>query len=389
VLGTKPPVYAVEVRRRAGGGYEIVGGTTRWTAAKEAGLTQIWAWLCEYTDAEALLRLGLANRQGELTPLEIGVHARSIEPARGHAGAGLAAHATQMGIKPQQLSRYRNGAEVYEVARSKYEFGSRVRALGEHFAAIHRLPRDQWAEFALHCAEGKWTVKETAKRVAAALAPPAGSVEEGTIPTPRDIAATSDSVSVRAAPSPDPLADGDADTTIVKRRMMGELSSGTTIQLDEPPVAEAPGTLAMSFQRVMQRTPNVHVNRRRRVVEEMVKTLRADEEGAAYVEATLGRLPKGAGGNALRAEIESHREAGAPTDLAWGREVEAKLVALLAEVATPKTRAAKARAKKKPQTQKGNPSSKAKNTAKPSPKKGPGRSTPAREDIRSNRRDRR
>ena len=55
--------------------YQIISGHNRTTAARRAGLQQIPAWVREMDDDTAFMQLVLSNAQGELSPLERGMHA--------------------------------------------------------------------------------------------------------------------------------------------------------------------------------------------------------------------------------------------------------------------------------------------------------------------------
>lgn len=66
--------HAILVRPLAGG-YQIISGHNRTTAARRAGLKRIPAWVREMTDEEAFMQLLLSNTQSELSPFERGVHA--------------------------------------------------------------------------------------------------------------------------------------------------------------------------------------------------------------------------------------------------------------------------------------------------------------------------
>jgi ParB family chromosome partitioning protein len=64
-------VQPVVVRRRAGGGYELIAGERRWRAAREAGVAALPAVVREADDREALL-LGLVENvaREQLSPVE-------------------------------------------------------------------------------------------------------------------------------------------------------------------------------------------------------------------------------------------------------------------------------------------------------------------------------
>src|SRR5215472_11743980 len=61
--------------RPVGKAYQIISGHNRTVAACRAGLKQIPAWVREMDDDTAFMQLVLSNAQGELSPLERGMHA--------------------------------------------------------------------------------------------------------------------------------------------------------------------------------------------------------------------------------------------------------------------------------------------------------------------------
>lgn len=72
--GSLDEAHALIVRPNAAG-YEIISGHHRWLAAQKAGLATVPCWVREMSDADAYMALVLNNAQGELSPLEVGLHA--------------------------------------------------------------------------------------------------------------------------------------------------------------------------------------------------------------------------------------------------------------------------------------------------------------------------
>jgi ParB family transcriptional regulator, chromosome partitioning protein len=72
--------HAVHVRPLAGKRFQLLAGHHRKKAAIKAGVKKVWAWIEDVDDREALMALVLANRQGELSPLEIGLHVLKAVP---------------------------------------------------------------------------------------------------------------------------------------------------------------------------------------------------------------------------------------------------------------------------------------------------------------------
>ena len=71
------------------------------------------------------MQLVLANTQGELSPLEIGMHAlKAVSPAERIAGKGLKEYATRLGVSGAYIGQLRSAAEVMTAA--KLEFSSQI-----------------------------------------------------------------------------------------------------------------------------------------------------------------------------------------------------------------------------------------------------------------------
>lgn len=113
--GSFPKEHAIRVRPRDDD-FELIGGHHRVRAAVLAGLTNIWAWIDDdLSDEQAFMELILDNTQGELSPLEIGLHCLVAVPkAKGGRGqrGGLSAYAARLGMKKATVSEYRQAAEV-------------------------------------------------------------------------------------------------------------------------------------------------------------------------------------------------------------------------------------------------------------------------------------
>lgn len=73
--GRYPVSMAITVRPREAGGYEIIAGHHRTRAAREAGVTSIWAYVELLDDRAAALALAATNNQAEMSPLEHAKHA--------------------------------------------------------------------------------------------------------------------------------------------------------------------------------------------------------------------------------------------------------------------------------------------------------------------------
>ncbi|GAB6188157.1 DNA N-6-adenine-methyltransferase [Thermopirellula anaerolimosa] len=166
-----PRKHAIHVRP-AGERFQVLSGHQRVRAARKAGLEEIWAWVEPLDDEAALMELVLSNNQGELSPLEIGLHALKAVPlekgGRGNAG-GLREYARRIGKDESYIRQLRNAAEVIA---SVDKLRSQLRSFdnkAQHLAAVHRLPRSQWPEFVQWIAQANPTVAEVDQRVAKAL----------------------------------------------------------------------------------------------------------------------------------------------------------------------------------------------------------------------------
>lgn len=158
------PEHAILVRP-VPEGWQIVSGHHRVEAARMAGLTEIPCWVKDLDDAEAFMQLVLSNTQGELSPLEIGMHAlRAVPRAQGRAGAGLAAYAERIGITPAYVGQIRSAAEVMtSLLNSSLE----VLDKAKHFYEVSKAPRAVWDQLVAAMLAGGWTVADTAHHVRA------------------------------------------------------------------------------------------------------------------------------------------------------------------------------------------------------------------------------
>ena len=72
--GRRESRHALTVRA-VDDGYEIISGHHRHAAAVKAGIEVAPCWVVDMDDDEAYMALATSNNQGELAPLEIGLHA--------------------------------------------------------------------------------------------------------------------------------------------------------------------------------------------------------------------------------------------------------------------------------------------------------------------------
>jgi len=155
---TFPKRHAIYLRPQAGGRYQLLSGHHRLEAAKAAGLQTIRAWVDEVDDQEARYELVRSNNQGELAPLEIGLHAlKCVQKGIGGAGnkGGISEFAKAVGRSKSYLTRLVHAAEVHIKCCGAQRFIGPTTALSE----IHRLPEDEW-QSALEYAERTCTYSD-------------------------------------------------------------------------------------------------------------------------------------------------------------------------------------------------------------------------------------
>ncbi len=174
-----PQKHAIHVRP-VGERFQVLSGHQRLRAARNAGLEKIWAWVEPLDDESALMELVLSNNQGELSPLEIGLHALKAvplgKPGRGLVG-GLSQYARRIGKTQQYVSQLRDAAAVLAACAKTTTQVVVFMDRAKHLSAVHRLPRAQWPEFVQWIAQTNPTVAEVDDRVARAMRPAASATQ--------------------------------------------------------------------------------------------------------------------------------------------------------------------------------------------------------------------
>jgi ParB/RepB/Spo0J family partition protein len=168
--GEYPQRYAVHVRP-VGDRFQLISGHQRKRAAAQKGLTQIWAWVEDMTDDQAFMELVTSNNQGELSPLEIGLHALAAVPiAKGGRGkkGGLSEYAEKIGKDRANVTRYREAAEVFESLNPCINTQVYLDK-AQHLAAIRKAPAETWGILADVLVEKQWNVADTEEIVAGVL----------------------------------------------------------------------------------------------------------------------------------------------------------------------------------------------------------------------------
>ena len=165
------PSYALQVWP-AGDDYLILSGHHRTESAKRAGIEEVPCFVRDdISEDEAYMVLATANAQGELSPLEIGMHAlHYVEKSAGGRGqkGGLSAYAEAVGKSKGRISEYRDAAEV---AKNRSDSGtvSELLTKAAHLAAIHKLPEGAWASAVEAMLKQELSAKDTQKAVEDAI----------------------------------------------------------------------------------------------------------------------------------------------------------------------------------------------------------------------------
>lgn len=149
--------------RPVGGRYQIVSGHHRAEAAQRAGLDVVPAWVREMDDDEAFMQLVLSNTHGELSPLEIGMHAlRAVPLAQGKSGGGLKAYAERIGRTGEYVGQLRSAADVLtSLPNSSLEVSDKAK----HLYEISKAPRAAWPLLVERLVAKGWTVADTSREV--------------------------------------------------------------------------------------------------------------------------------------------------------------------------------------------------------------------------------
>lgn len=160
------PAHALIVRP-VEGGYQIISGHHRKAAAVKAGLDTVPCWVREMDDDTAYMALATSNSQGELSPLEIGLHALGLDMdkrGRGASGGGLKGYAESVGKDPGSITRCRQAATVVRAincVNAINDLSDKV----QHLSAIHSLPESCWPVAVQVMLDKGWSAKETAEQV--------------------------------------------------------------------------------------------------------------------------------------------------------------------------------------------------------------------------------
>lgn len=128
--------------------------------ASRAGLTSVPCWIRDLDDATAYMALALNNAQGELSPIERGMHAL-------HSGMAGKTYAGSIGRPQPSIAREISAARVAEsVTDVGYDIADKFSQLVE----IHAAPEWLWSALVSALIAEDWTVEATRKSVTAASA---------------------------------------------------------------------------------------------------------------------------------------------------------------------------------------------------------------------------
>jgi ParB family chromosome partitioning protein len=146
--------------------FQIISGHHRAEAARKTGISEVPCWVRDMDDDEAFMQLVLSNAQGELSPLEIGIHAAKAVPlgkgGRGHIG-GMSEYAGRIGRSKQSLGQLVAAANVYQTVKMSLQFDALK--LTYHFHEISKAPQGTWPALVSALVKSGWSVDETASMV--------------------------------------------------------------------------------------------------------------------------------------------------------------------------------------------------------------------------------
>lgn len=158
--GQLDEAHALIVRPN-GTGYQIISGHHRQLAAAKAGLSAVPCWVREMSDEDAYMALALNNAQGELHPLEVGLHAL-------RSGKEPKAYADLVGQPRTSIQTRISSARV----AAETDIGLSGKDRWSQLAEIHAAPRWLWHALVAAMLDQGWTVDVTRKEVKAVAETP-------------------------------------------------------------------------------------------------------------------------------------------------------------------------------------------------------------------------
>jgi site-specific DNA-methyltransferase (adenine-specific) len=149
--------------RPHGDGYQVISGHHRKAAAAKSGIEAVPCWVRDMDDEAAYMALATSNSQGELSPLEIGLHALHInfdKRGRGAVGGGMKEYASSVGKASATITEYRQAAKVMTSINSVDRINE-MSTRAQHLAAIHALPQECWPAAVQLMLDRGWSGKDT------------------------------------------------------------------------------------------------------------------------------------------------------------------------------------------------------------------------------------
>jgi phage N-6-adenine-methyltransferase len=148
-------------------GYEIISGHHRQAAAGKAGIHEVPCWAVEMDNDEAYMALATSNNQGEISPLEIGLHALRRGKGDKWSGPKGKRYAELVGRNETDISLAKAAAQVYVAVGDEIKFAyANLRAAGRdcwrHLAALKQIEdKSAWPEAAARAmGDEKLTVEQ-------------------------------------------------------------------------------------------------------------------------------------------------------------------------------------------------------------------------------------
>lgn len=151
------PAHALIVRP-LGNEYQVLSGHHRKAAAMKAGIDAVPCWVRELDDEAAYMALVTSNSQGELSPLERGIHFN-------RAGLGVREYARLTGRSAAGVTYESQAGRVFSQLNTNAEV---LLEKTQHLAAIHALPPECWPDAVQTMLDKGWSAKETGEQVKAA-----------------------------------------------------------------------------------------------------------------------------------------------------------------------------------------------------------------------------
>lgn len=149
------------------GAFQIISGHHRIESAQRAGLGEVPCWVKEMDDDEAFMQLVLSNTQGELSPLERGLHALGASERWNSGTLSLTSYADRVGVTSAYVGQIRNAARVItKIKKTKLEFN--VFDLGDkakHLYEISKAPEGVWAILVERLLSRGWSVADTGREI--------------------------------------------------------------------------------------------------------------------------------------------------------------------------------------------------------------------------------